>query len=164
MYETQRLQIREFALSDTEFIVELLNDPSFIRYIADKQVRTSEDAEQYLRNGPILSYQTYGFGLKLVCLKATQEAIGMCGILKRAELDSPDLGYAFLPRYWKQGYALEAATAVMEHETKQHSLACVQAVTLPDNLASNQLLHRLGFTMMETISLYGQENNLYQHA
>ena len=79
---TERLVIRQLAFDDAAFIVRLLNEESFIRYIADKQVRTLSDAKNYLSEGPLLSYQTYGFGLNLVSLKESGTPIGICGLLK----------------------------------------------------------------------------------
>jgi RimJ/RimL family protein N-acetyltransferase len=100
--ETERIVVRQFELSDAPFIVRLLNDDLFIRYIGDKNIRTQEDAINYLKTGPMASYKKHGFGLNLVCLKETHTPIGMCGLLKRDELESPDLGYAFFARIQRQ--------------------------------------------------------------
>lgn len=161
--ETERLTIRQLNTDDVEFVVRLLNEESFIRYIADKQVRTTDDAVNYLRNGPISSYNNYGFGLNLVLLKGSNVPIGMCGLLKRDELDYPDLGYAFLPEFWSKGYAREAAESVLKEEMARYSLDVVQAVTLPDNLSSNELLKKVGFTLKGSMALYGSQNNLYEY-
>ena len=161
--ETEKLIVRHFTLADAEFIVELLNEESFIRYIADKQVRNITDAENYLTLGPMASYEQFGFGLNLVMLKETNTPIGMCGLLKRDELQNPDLGYAFLPSHCGKGYALEAANSVLKKGMKTHSLDLVLAVTLPDNLNSNRLLQRAGFTQNGVVNLYDSENNLYEY-
>ncbi|WP_137221434.1 MULTISPECIES: GNAT family N-acetyltransferase [Shewanella] len=161
--ETERLMIRHLNVNDTAFIVQLLNDKYFIRYIADKKVRTHADAIDYLTNGPILSYQVYGFGLNVVLLKGTDTPIGICGLLKRDELDYPDLGYAFLPEFWGQGYAAEAANSVLKEGIITHSLSIVLAVTLIENLSSNSLLNKIGFHLTETIDLYGAQNNMYEY-
>lgn len=161
--ETERLIIRQFNLNDAEFIVRLLNEESFIRYIADKNVRTHADAIFYLTTGPILGYQVHGFGLNLVQLKDSETPIGMCGLLKRDELSYPDLGYAFLPEFCGKGYANEAAESVLQEEVVVHSLNTVLAVTLPDNLGSNRLLKNVGFSLKGTMELYGSQNNLYEY-
>ncbi len=161
--ETERLIIRQFDLSDTEFILRLLNDESFIRHIADKNVRTQEDAVNYLANGPISSYGTYGFGLYLVLLKSEKTPIGMCGLVKRGELDLPDLGYAFLPEFCGKGYASEAAEIILKEEMSAHSLHTVLAITFPDNLRSNNLLKNIGFSLKGTMELHGLQNNLYEY-
>ncbi|OOE95595.1 GNAT family N-acetyltransferase [Salinivibrio sp. AR640] len=160
---SKRLNVRQFILDDAPFIVELLNDASFIRYIADKKVRTEQDAIEYLRHGPLTSYQAHGFGLNLVERREDGEPIGMCGVLKRDELAYPDLGYALLSRYTGKGYATEAAEAVLEATLLASGLSTVQAVTLPDNQPSNRLLEKLGFQRQHPIMLYGHRNNLYEY-
>jgi RimJ/RimL family protein N-acetyltransferase len=161
--ETERLYIRQFNTHDTEFIVRLLNDESFIRNITDKKVRTDADALRYLINGPLSSYQTYGFGLNLVLLKETKTPIGMCGLLKRDELDYPDLGYALLPEFCDKGYAIEASSSLIETEMDTYSLKNILAVTFLDNLRSNSLLNKLGFKLKGKIELYQAHNNLYEY-
>ena len=110
--ETERLLLRQFSLADAELILELLNEPSFIRNIGNRGVRTLADARSYILNGPVASYAKNGFGLYLVVLKQTNESIGMCGLIKRDTLEDVDIGYAFLPRFWARGYAVESARAV----------------------------------------------------
>ncbi|MGL4473273.1 MAG: GNAT family N-acetyltransferase [Shewanella sp.] len=161
--ETERLIIRQFELSDAEFIIQLLNEESFIRYIADKKVRTADDAINYLKHGPMASYDKHGFGLNLVTLSSDNTPIGMCGVLKRDELAYPDLGYAFLKQFCSNGYAREAAEKTLTVTMKTCALATVLAVTLPDNIRSNQLLKKIGFGFKHTMELYGAQNNLYQY-
>ncbi|MCW8834430.1 MAG: GNAT family N-acetyltransferase [Colwellia sp.] len=161
--KTDRLLIRHFQLSDAEFILTLLNDSSFIKNIGDKQVREHADALSYLSDGPISSYDKYGFGLNLVTLKDSGVLIGMCGLLKREEFDFVDLGYALLPQYCSKGYAKEAAIAVLKDANINHRLTTVAAITSPDNAASNHLLKALGFTLEGNVLLYDDENNLYKY-
>lgn len=159
--ETARLRVRHFTDADTAFIQHLLNEPAFLQYIGDKQVRDTASALSYIQHGPQASYAQHGFGLNLVELKACGTPVGMCGLLQRNELDLPDLGYAFLSAHWRQGYAKEAALAVLDNAREQHGVHQVLGITLPDNIASNHLLTALGFAPHGTIALYGSENNLY---
>src|SRR5262245_14852779 len=108
VHETERLLLRRFTVDDAQFILTLLNEPSFLRYIGDKQVRSLEDARQYIMNGPVASYERYGFGLLLVELRESRTPIGMCGLLKREGLPEPDIGFALLPDFWNKGFAYEA--------------------------------------------------------
>ena len=144
--QTERLTLRKLTPGDAPFILELLNDPSFLRYIGDKGVRTRDDAIGYITAGPIASYERHGFGLFLVELKQTGEPIGICGLLKRDWLDSADVGFAFLPRFWSQGYAQESASAVLEFGRDICRLRRILAITSPDNAASIALLTKIGFT------------------
>ena len=151
--ETDRLILRHLSTADAEFVLALLNEPSFIRYIGDKQVRTLDDARQYVLDGPMKSYETYGFGLNLVELKSEGGPIGICGVLKRDTLPHPDIGFAFLPAYWNQGYAFEAAAAVMKHARENCRVDRVLAITTPDNTASAKLLTKIGFRFDRVVKL-----------
>ena len=143
--ETDRLILRWLQPDDAAFILELLNDPSFIRYIGDKGVRTLEDARNYIVNGPVASYERFGFGLYATELKNSRLPIGICGILKRETLPHPDIGFAFLPAYWHQGYAYEASVGAINHAKENFAVETVLAITTPDNEASAKLLGKLGF-------------------
>ena len=152
--ETERLFLRKFSTEDAEFILNLVNQPSFLRYIGDKKVRNISDAQQYISNGPIRSYEQNGFGLYLVELKNRRTPIGMCGLLKRDELADVDIGFAFLPDFWNQGFAWEAAAAVMKYGQETLQLKRISAITNPDNDASIKLLQRLGFTFERLIEAF----------
>lgn len=144
LLETERLVLRKFHTDDAEFIVGLLNQPSFLRYIGDKEVRNIADAVQYIQTGPLASYERFGFGLYLVELKENGESIGMCGLLKRDSLPDVDVGFAFLPSFWSQGYAFESAAAVMNYGREVLGLRRIVAITSPDNDASIRLLEKIG--------------------
>jgi [ribosomal protein S5]-alanine N-acetyltransferase len=143
--ETERLFLRRMDVTDAPFILTLLNEPSFLRFIGDKKVRTIQDAEQYILNGPVASYNRNGFGLCVVELKDTHNPIGMCGLLHRDELPHADIGFAFLPDFWNKGFAYEAAAAVMNDARERLKLERVLAITNPDNELSIKLLQKLGF-------------------
>ena len=151
--ETKRLNLRWLGVDDADFIVELLNDHSFIRFIGDKGVRTLDDARNYILNGPVASYEQFGFGLYATDLKETRVPIGICGILKRDTLPHPDIGFAFLPAYWNKGYAYEASAAVLEHARKNLGMDRLLAITKPDNEASVKLLVKLGLRFDRLIKL-----------
>jgi RimJ/RimL family protein N-acetyltransferase len=151
--ETQRLVLRRLGTDDAEFILDLLNQPSFLRYIGDKEVRNNEDAIRYIQTGPMASYERFGFGLYLVELKETGVSIGICGLLKRDSLPDVDIGFAFLPSYWSRGYALESAAAVMTYGREARGLRRIVAITSPDNDASIRLLEKIGLRFERLIKL-----------
>lgn len=144
--ETRRLALRLMTLDDDAFVRTLLNEPSFIRYIGDRGVRTLDDARRYIAEGPRASYERLGFGLYVVEGRETRLPIGICGLLKRDTLEHPDLGFAFLPRHWSQGYAFEAASGVLRYARASLGIGRILAITSPENDASIRLLLRLGFT------------------
>ena len=155
--KTQRLQLEHFSVEDSDFILRLLNEPSFIENIADKGVRDLDGARKYLRDGPMASYATNGFGLFRVSIRETGDCIGMCGLISREILDDVDIGYAFMPRYWGQGYAFEAAKAVLHYAREQLGLPRVVAVVSPGNTSSVQLLEKLGMRYSRKIRLADNE-------
>lgn len=158
--ETERLRLRWLTLDDAPFIIELVNDPSFIRFIGDKGVRTIADAEKYILNGPVASYEQYGYGLYATELKDDSVPIGICGILKRETLPHPDIGFAFLPAYWKQGYAFEAAVAVMKYARNVLNVDTILAITTPENEASGILLSKIGLNFERLIRLTSESDEV----
>lgn len=172
--ETKRTILREIVGDDAEFILNLLNQPSFIKYIGDRNVRNVEQAREFIENRYRQSYREHGFGLYTVELKAEfdapngecladlaigdpkseieNRAIGICGFVKRDSLPDADIGFAFLPQFEKRGYAFEAATAVMLHGKETLKLARVLAITTVDNASSQKLLEKIGFRFEQLIS------------
>ena len=143
--ETSRLKIRWLEVGDAAFIYVLVNDPAWIRYIGDKNVSNLADAKTYIETGPVEMYRNLGFGLNHVSLKQDGTPIGICGLLKRESLADVDIGFAFLPEFRGQGYALEAATAILDYGRARLGISRIVAILTPDNLASKKLLCKLGF-------------------
>jgi RimJ/RimL family protein N-acetyltransferase len=142
--ETDRLTLRWFSTDDAEFILRLLNEPSWLRYIGNRNVKTLDDARAYILKVPVAMYERHGFGLYAVELKDGGAPIGMCGLIKRDSLDAVDIGFALLPEYWGKGYAYESAAAVMAYATGALGLKRVVAITSQDNDSSARLLEKLG--------------------
>jgi RimJ/RimL family protein N-acetyltransferase len=162
--QTERLLLRWLNAGDCTFILELLNEPSWIRYIGDKGVQTIQDARRYIENGPVEMYQRLGFGLYLVELKENGAPMGICGLIKREALVDVDLGFAFLPRFWANGYAFESASAVMAYGRRAFGLSRIVAVLSQDNHRSAKLLEKLGLRFDSTVSLQPGGNALLLYA
>lgn len=160
MLETRRLALRHFRSDDADFIVRLLNEPSFIEFIGDKGVRTTEQANQYLLNGPMDSYDRFGYGLNMVELRETGEPIGMCGLVRRENLDDADIGYAFLEQYWSNGYARESAEAVLDHARNMLGLERIVAIVTPENQSSIRLLEKVGLRFERMIRMSDDDKEL----
>jgi RimJ/RimL family protein N-acetyltransferase len=152
--ETERLRLRHLSPeTDGEFILKLVNEPPFLKYIGDKGVRTLDDAHAYIRNGPVKSYEQHGFGLYKVEVKETEEAVGICGLVKRDTLPDADIGFAFLAEHWQKGYAYESAAAVMRYAREELRRDRILAITTPDNEASAKLLGKIGLKFDRLIRL-----------
>lgn len=158
--ETDRLALRYFRTDDVEFVVRLLNEPSFIEHIGDKGVRTVEEASQYLLDGPLDSYERFGYGLNMVQLKETGEPIGMCGLVRRENLDDADIGYAFLEQHWSKGYATESAEAILIHARDTLGLGRIVAIVTPENHSSIKLLEKIGLTFERMIRISDDDEEL----
>jgi RimJ/RimL family protein N-acetyltransferase len=158
--ETERLTLRQMTTKDAEFILGLLNEPSFIQNIGDRKVRTVEDACSYILNGPVKSYEKNGFGLYLVVLKETHESIGMCGLIKRDGLEDVDIGYALLPKFWSRGYAVEAARAVKEYAKDAIGLKQIVAIVDPANEDSIRVLEKIGLHYEKMVRLSADDIEL----
>ena len=158
--ETERLHLCKQCPDDAPFILELLNSPGWLKYIGDRGVKNIDDAENYIRNGAMKSYNDNDFGLYLVKLKDTYIPIGICGLIKRQGLEQVDIGFAFLPQYEGQGYGFESASAVMKYAREVLGLAVVVAITVKDNQSSIKLLNKIGFSFKEIITLPGDTEAL----
>lgn len=150
---TQRLRLRCLTLDDAAFILDLVNQPSWLENIGDKGVRDLDGARDYLRNGPLAMYAQHGFGLYCIERATDGATMGLCGLIRRNTLDDVDIGYALLPQYWGQGYAREAAAATLRHAVQDVGLQRVVAITSPGNVSSARLLESLGFRFERTLSL-----------
>jgi ribosomal-protein-alanine N-acetyltransferase len=159
---TERLVLRQLELLDAAFILELLNEAAFLKFIGDKGVRTLDDAREYILKGPIDSYERHGFGLFAACLRDGTPT-GICGLVKRDGLADVDVGFAFLSRHCSRGYAAESASAVLLHATRVLRLQRVVAITSSDNLGSIAVLQKIGleFERMIRLAEHGPELKLF---
>ena len=151
--ETERLFLRKLSTDDAGFILDLLNQPSFIHYIGDRGVRTLEDASRYILNGVVSSYERFGFGMYLTLLKEGEVPIGICGLVKRDTLEDVDIGFAFLPQYWSKGYAFESASAVLAYGRNTLGLKRILGIATTDNTGSVRVLEKIGLKFEKMVKL-----------
>ena len=157
IFETERLILRQATTEDAVFMLELLNEPSFIRNIADRGVRTVAAARAYISERMISSYENFGFGIYLVTLKETNTPIGICGLVKRDTLKDIDIGYAFLPAYWSKGYATEAVLATKAYAKNSVGLKRVAGIVAPNNQGSIRVLEKAGL-MYEKMVKFSEDD------
>jgi [ribosomal protein S5]-alanine N-acetyltransferase len=153
--ETERLTLSRLTIADAPFILELMNEPAFIEYIADRKLGTEADATRYPTEKILPTYERFGFGFYRVTLKESEMAIGICGLVKRDTLDRADIGFCVLQRFCRKGYAYEAAAAVLDHGRTVLSLEHICGVTAPGNRTSIHLLEKPGLKFQRTIHLPG---------
>ena len=162
--ETDRLLLRRLVTDDAAFILELVNDPDWLRYIGDKGVRNLDDARLYIQQGPMAMSERVGFGLFRVELKADGAPIGMCGLIKRDTLPDVDIGFAFLPQFRAHGYGREAARATLDYGRDVVALKRIIAITSPDNDASGRLLEAVGLRFERSFDISPDDRSVRLYA
>ena len=154
--ETSRLFLRRVTLDDTALMLSVWNDPAFIEHVGDRGVRTEAEAREALEAGAFRLYKEYGYGPYKMVRKDDAVRIGICGLFKRDNLDDPDIGFAVLPDYCGQGFAAEAARAVVAH-ARDLRVANLVAIVSPGNTASIGLIEKLGLTFSGMITMPGED-------
>lgn len=155
--ETERLRLRWITLDDAPFLLELMNDPAFIENVADRGLRTAEDAARYITEKMLPSFEQNGFGMNVVELKTSGTPVGTCGLFKREHMEHVDIGYAFLRTFWGHGFAYEAAVTLLQHGREVLGIPKIVAVTAPGNASSIKLLEKLGLRFERMIDMPGYE-------
>ena len=152
-YETERLILKPAEVQDANFFLELYNMPSFIQYIGDRNLRTKEDAENYITNRFIPQIEKLGFGNYVVILKEDNTKIGAVGIFEREDLDVLDIGFSFLEKYEGKGYAYESANKLKEVAATDFGVHKISAITTKDNFSSQKLIERLGLKFQKMVTI-----------
>jgi len=159
--ETERLNLREMSERDAGFVLEILNDPGFVRFVGDRGVRTTEEAARYIDERFVESYRQNGFGLWLVETKDGKAPAGLCGLLKRGEpVPGVEVGYAFLPPFRAKGYAFDAASAALGYARDVLGLPRLYAIVNPDNAVSIRVLEKLGMRFERTVRLSNEDSDV----
>ena len=159
-FETERLFIRPTALEDAAFIFELLNSPKWLQFIGDRNIKSVENAENYISEKMHPQLERLGFSNNTIIRKSDQKKIGTCGLIDRVGLKEIDLGYAFLPEYENMGYAFEATSKLIKTAKEHFALKNLCAVTLKGNNNSRKLLEKLNFRFKEMIYIPNDSEEL----
>lgn len=152
--QTEHLLLREMTLDDASFMYQLMNSKTWLDYIGDRGIFTVDDARQYIKEVPLKSYHDLGHGLMVIELKESGQPVGICGMVKREELESPDLGFAILPQFEGQGLVYEASVEVMNDARIRLGLKEIFAITTAENVRSITLLKKLGMNFKEKIKAH----------
>lgn len=152
-FETERLHFRPTKKEDASFILELMNTPKWIKNIGDRNVHSIEDAENYIKDKMTPQLERLGYSNFTVIRKSDGVKIGTCGLYDREGLEGVDIGFAFLPKYEKQGYAFESASRLKEAAFNDFNIKKISAITIKENLSSQRLIEKLGLIFIKTINL-----------
>jgi RimJ/RimL family protein N-acetyltransferase len=152
-YSTHRLLLNEINLDDAEFISDLVNTPEWIKFIGDRNVRSIAEANEYIQK--IISNPNTNFWV--VRIQDQRTPIGIITFIKRDYLEHYDIGFAFLAKHTKKGYAHEASIVVLNDAIKNANHKQILATTVKENTNSIQLLEKLGLRFYKEIQ---NENQL----
>lgn len=158
--ETERLQLRWLTLDDTPMMFAVWNDPTFMRFVGDRGIRSLEEAEASMQQGPLHLYVEYGYGPFRVICQDDGADMGVCGLYRRDGLDDPDIGFAFLPEFRGKGFGYEASVAVLDHAREVLKLPRITALVAPENAASIALLGKLGLRYDKPMRLPGDDEDV----
>ena len=159
-YETERLIIKPTNTEDAKFIFEIMNTPKYYKYIGDRNIKSLEDAENYIKNRMLLQYEKVGFGNFTIILKSDDSKIGFCGIYLRDGLDIPDIGFAFFEEFEGKGYAFEAASELKKLAKTEFGLQKLSGITVEYNHSSRKLLEKLGLKFQKKFFMEGDPEEL----
>lgn len=157
---TERLILRPTNYDDVEFIIELLNTPKWLKYIGDRNVRTTKDAKEYIKTKILSQFDRLGYGNYTVIRKSDNKKVGTCGIYDREGLEGVDIGFGFLPEFEKQGYAFESSNKLLQVAINDFKIKLINAITLPSNKPSQKLLEKLGLKFVRVFCLPNDEDEL----
>ncbi len=160
LISTERLRLRPVTVDDAELMLAVWNDPAFIHNVADRGIRTVEDAREAIQAGAQKLFDEYGYGPCCMSLKTNGLMIGICGLFRRDNLDDPDIGFAVLPEYCGKGYAGEAALAVVEYARATLGIAALTAIVSPTNAPSIGLIEKLGLSFQRMITMPGDDHEI----
>ena len=159
-FETERLFIKPTLVKDAEFIFELLNTPKWIENIGDRNIKTVENAKDYILNRMIPQLEKLGYSNYTIIRKIDNIKIGTCGLYDREGLDGIDIGFAFLPEYENKGYAFEAANRIKKAALNDFGIKVISAITTKTNVSSQKLIKKLGLELTGTIQLPNETEEL----
>lgn len=158
--ETERLIISEITINEASFYLELVNDPTHLQFIPDKNIYSIADAKNHIETKIMKEYQNQGFGFYLVSLKNDKTPIGMSGLVDREGLEYIDFGFSFLADYRGKGYAFEASKVILSYTKNTLKVDNLAAITALDNVKSSNLLERLGFKFSKNIRIPNDPDEL----
>ena len=158
--QTERLQLRWLTLDDAELMLAVWNDPAFVRFVGDRGIRTLDEARTTMQEGALKLFSDYGYGPFRMALADSDAPIGICGLFRRDGLDDPDIGFATLPEFCGNGYAFEAACAVMDHARDDLELPRLIAIVSPENEASVGLIRKLGLRFERMYRMDDDDDNV----
>lgn len=167
------IYLQEFSIEDADSIYRISNQPEIFNFLPDWK-STKEQRVDWVTNYEIPANKAFldaventlniaGHFLKLgVFIKETDEFIGWCctGIKEELPLPNREIMYAISSEYQKKGYATKASKGLIDYLFTNTNLEVINAVALTNNVSSNKVIEKCGFTYLRQQTI---ENELYNH-
>ncbi len=161
-YETERLILKPTGIEDAAFIYELLNTPGWLEHIGDRNVHSLEAASQYIEDRMLTQYEEKGYGNYTVILKEDLSKLGTCGIYARPGIEDVDIGFSMLPQFMGKGYSYESSVKMMWLAEHKFGIKKITAITTRANVASQNLIQKLGMKFTKDVELEDDNEVLMQ--
>lgn len=152
--ETTRLRLRPCRLADVETVHELWTEDLVRRFLFDGRVISPAESRSFVE-ASLANFERHGYGLWLVFAREPVRPVGFAGLL-RSEGEAPNLIYAVRPDSWGEGYATEAARAVLRYAFESLGLPVVKADVDEPNVTSVRVLERLGMRRVKRAVIEGR--------
>lgn len=161
--QTERLVIRSMTPKDLEPLYKLNSDPEVMRYVGRGMPWTREFTEQII--APVISNSNnHILDWVAIAEKKSNKFVGMVCLLRLPEVHRAqvgggpyiEVGWRILWENWNQGYATEAATAVVDYGFRVRELKEIVCIVDERNVRSLRVVEKLGFQHMRTYTLGGQ--------
>src|SRR5438034_1811024 len=148
LIQTERLVLRAPRAQDAKTIAALVND----RRIAENTLRIPHpygiaDAQRFITGVNASSGETV-----FLIVRRDDTVLGACGVAERPG-DSPELGYWLAFAFWGNGYATEAARAVIDYAFDDLGYEMLHAGARPSNPASRRVVGKCGVSGRESSSI-----------
>lgn len=140
--ETSRLRLRPCRVEDLGRAHELWTEEGVSRFLFDGRAISLDEARSFV-GASVESFARHGYGLWLACARDAGRLVGFAGFL-RSEDEAPNLVYGVHPDFWGEGYATEAARAVLSYAFERLALTKVKADVDEANVESVRVLEKLG--------------------
>jgi len=158
IFQTERLVIRKFRLSDLPSLIDMFTDEEVMRYIGPRRKMTEGETQEWLSDK--LHRQDHELTRYAVALKATDELIGVAGL--QHEDGIKDFGYYFRRSYWRKGYAQEACSVIIKHLETDLQIKDYQIFIADENISSIRMIKKLGMQATNGITKSGEQGHLYK--
>jgi ribosomal-protein-alanine N-acetyltransferase len=167
--ETERLILRDLQPTDVDGIFELDTNQIVHQYLEKNPIKTKQQAVEIVQF-ITKQYKELGIGRFATIEKSTGDFIGWSGLkLNIGEKEALngkqnfyDIGYRFIPRFWRKGYATESSKATLDFGFKKLNLETIYGAAEIDNIASNKILQKIGLQFINKFDFEGTKANWYE--